>query len=128
MVQSAHNSVCGNNIVIDLYIEILSVTTIWQFEVIEVLSTHCIIAVDYMRDKNVSLDFFRKVCLLIGPRTLVKSSHPLFLLIYRQMVLLKMRKGSLRSLWRSLGTFCQKCRGSLMAPRMRLIRVMQRLL
>lgn len=48
---------CVNRRIVALEDKIRSVTTVWQFQVIERLSTHCKVDVDYMQDREISLDF-----------------------------------------------------------------------
>lgn len=60
VVHSAQESVSVNKGGIYLNIEITSVKPIWQFQVMDGLSAHCIVNVNYIRGIVISLDFLKK--------------------------------------------------------------------
>lgn len=59
MIQSTQVSLCVKKGWIDLYGEIRSVKTVWQFQVIAGLKLHCIVGLDYMRSRGINLNFLR---------------------------------------------------------------------
>lgn len=60
VVLSAQGSVSVNKGIVDLEVEIRSVKTSWQFCALDGLKAHCIVGMDYMMDREISLDFFKR--------------------------------------------------------------------
>lgn len=125
MIKLAQGFICVNRGIVNLYVEILCVKTVWVFQMIEGWSAHCIVGVNFMKDRGISR-YFCEDWLLSEMRILIKSNHYKFLLIYRKLVFMRVRILNLKSLWSCLVKFFLISRGSFMLFGMRLIRVVTR--